>query len=386
MRAFSLNYWAINLGFGVSAAGRRVHRRGRLPAGSSSATPFTTVLCALVVFAQAARDAAAAGRPTAAAASGEAPDAVGLGTVLRDRRFMGWSACPSSSRSVFQQGSVGPRRSRWARPVFTPATTAWSPPSTASLIVALQIPVTRALRARAPRPARRGLLAARLGLRADRLRRLGRRLRAHRRRLDARRDRARARLDVGGRRPRPATARGRYQGMYTLSWSAAAFAGPLGGGLTLDHLGRGAVWAGCALVGTVAAAGYYLLLRTDPAPRPATATAAGVAAPRLRPPPRTPPLQQQLPLGLVEVARPHRAGVPYSLQSGVQIAGEVGDVDLVELRDLVDADGRAVRRQTVDLHAARARPLTTVCSMREPGAEQRTRARVAAVTAVVVRR
>jgi MFS family permease len=77
----------------------------------------------------------------------------------------------------------------------------------------------------------------------------------------------------------PATARGRYQGMNTLSWSAAAFAGPLVGGLTLDHLGRGAVWAGCALVGTVAAAGYYLLLRTDSAPRPATATAAGAATP-----------------------------------------------------------------------------------------------------------
>src|SRR3954462_1844072 len=63
----------------------------------------------------------------------------------------------------------------------------------------------------------------------------------------------------------PATARGRYQGMYTLSWSAAAFAGPLVGGLTLDHLGRAAVWAGCAAVGTAAAAGYHLLLRVRPA-------------------------------------------------------------------------------------------------------------------------
>jgi MFS family permease len=74
----------------------------------------------------------------------------------------------------------------------------------------------------------------------------------------------------------PATARGRYQGMYTLAWSGAAFAGPLSGGLVYDHLGRDAVWACCALVGTVAAAGYYALLRVRPAP-----SAQDVRAPRL---------------------------------------------------------------------------------------------------------
>ena len=63
----------------------------------------------------------------------------------------------------------------------------------------------------------------------------------------------------------PVHGRGRYQGMYTLSWSVAAFAGPLVGGLTLDHLGRDAVWAGCAVVGTIAGAGYCLLLRPRPA-------------------------------------------------------------------------------------------------------------------------
>jgi MFS family permease len=73
----------------------------------------------------------------------------------------------------------------------------------------------------------------------------------------------------------PATARGRYQGMYSVAWSGSAFAGPLVGGLTLDHLGRGAVWSGCALLGTVAALGYYVLLRTRPAP---------ASLPRTRPP------------------------------------------------------------------------------------------------------
>jgi hypothetical protein len=60
--------------------------------------------------------------------------------------------------------------------------------------------------------------------------------------------------------------------MYTLSWSAAAFAGPLVGGVTLDRLGRDAVWFGCAVVGSLAGAGYYLLLRGRPAAAAVTAT------------------------------------------------------------------------------------------------------------------
>ena len=74
----------------------------------------------------------------------------------------------------------------------------------------------------------------------------------------------------------PVTARGRYQGMYSLAWSGAAFAGPLAGGLTLDHLGRAAVWWGCAIVGTAAGAGYYALLRVRPqAPALLDTSAAG---------------------------------------------------------------------------------------------------------------
>lgn len=65
--------------------------------------------------------------------------------------------------------------------------------------------------------------------------------------------------------------------MYTLSWSAAAFAGPLVGGVTFDRLGRNAVWLGCAVVGTLAGAGYYLLLRSRPA-APALPAATGLKA------------------------------------------------------------------------------------------------------------
>jgi MFS family permease len=73
----------------------------------------------------------------------------------------------------------------------------------------------------------------------------------------------------------PAHARGRYQGVSTLAWAAAAFAGPLAGGLTLQYLGRTSVWVGCALLGTVTSVGYYVLLRPTAA-GPATSTVASV--------------------------------------------------------------------------------------------------------------
>ncbi|WP_399931079.1 MDR family MFS transporter [Streptomyces kanamyceticus] len=59
----------------------------------------------------------------------------------------------------------------------------------------------------------------------------------------------------------PTHARGRYQGMYALAWSAASFVGPLAGGVALDRWGNG-MWPFCAVIGAVAGAGYWALLRT----------------------------------------------------------------------------------------------------------------------------
>jgi MFS family permease len=295
VRAFALNYWAINIGFGVSAAAAGfIAAEGYLWLFLGDA--FTTVLCALVVFAKATETlgavTAAAGRPAAAGPRGKgrpggrvpvptpspvpAP-AVRMADVLRDRRFMALVGLTFLLGSVMQQGS-----STLAVDMGAHGLSARQYGLVAAIngavIVVLQLPVTRALRARdtAVLLAVGSLLlswgfgltvfAGSVGLYALTVVvwTLGEIVHAP------------ASMSVVADLA-PATARGRYQGMNTLSWSAAAFAGPLVGGLTLDHLGRGAVWAGCALVGTVAAAGYYLLLRTDPAPRPATATAAGVA-------------------------------------------------------------------------------------------------------------
>ncbi len=53
----------------------------------------------------------------------------------------------------------------------------------------------------------------------------------------------------------PLALRGRYQGMYTLAWSAAAVIGPGAGGLVLGRLGPGWLWGGCVAAGAAAALG-----------------------------------------------------------------------------------------------------------------------------------
>ena len=54
----------------------------------------------------------------------------------------------------------------------------------------------------------------------------------------------------------PPTARGRYQGVFGMSWGAASAVGPLAGGAIVAHAGAGALWAACLGVGLITAAGY----------------------------------------------------------------------------------------------------------------------------------
>jgi MFS family permease len=51
-------------------------------------------------------------------------------------------------------------------------------------------------------------------------------------------------------------ARGRYQGVFTMSWGMASFAGPLVGPRILEAAGPGVLWGGCLVVGAIAAAGF----------------------------------------------------------------------------------------------------------------------------------
>jgi MFS family permease len=52
----------------------------------------------------------------------------------------------------------------------------------------------------------------------------------------------------------PPDMRGRYQGVFSLSWSAAAFVAPVLGGAVLENFGSAPLWLGCFAVSVLAAA------------------------------------------------------------------------------------------------------------------------------------
>lgn len=52
----------------------------------------------------------------------------------------------------------------------------------------------------------------------------------------------------------PAALRGRYQGVFSLSWSVAGFTAPIAGGYLQEHAGNTALWLLCAALGLVVAA------------------------------------------------------------------------------------------------------------------------------------
>ncbi|MEU1022186.1 MFS transporter [Streptomyces sp. NPDC005904] len=255
VRAFSLNYWAINLGFAVSSAGAGFIASYSYRAGFLIEAAMTMV-CAVVVFLKLPES-----RPVRTALEKAAEPVVGLGTVLRDGRFMGVVGLSFLVALIFQQGSVGLPVAMGAAG-FTPADYGLAIAVNGVLIVALQIPVTRFIEHRDPRrllvissvvagygfgltafagsvgvfaltvcvwtlaeivnaPTQTGLVVA----------------------------------------LSPTHGRGRYQGMYTMSWAVAGLVAPLMSGFMIDRFGAPWLWAACAVLGTGAAVGYWVLMR-----------------------------------------------------------------------------------------------------------------------------
>ncbi|WP_377270619.1 MDR family MFS transporter [Peterkaempfera sp. SMS 1(5)a] len=281
VRAFSLNYWAINIGFGVSAAvAGLVAAHGYLLLFLADAA--ATLLCALVVFARVPETRPEVGR-TAGAADGVRPaqgstgrTRTGLGRVLSDGPFMALVGLTFLVALVSQQGSTTLAVDMGAAGL---STTQYGLVIGLNglLIVLLQIPVTRltAHRSRAALLVTAALLTGwGFGLTAL----------AHSAAFYAM---TVAVWTIGEiiQAPTtmalvaelsPAEARGRYQGVYSLSWSGASFLAPAVGGFLLDRAGGGAVWGSCAVLGTLAAVGYGLLVGSRPA---ASSTVAAGAAP-----------------------------------------------------------------------------------------------------------
>ncbi|WP_405472082.1 MDR family MFS transporter [Streptomyces canus] len=254
VRAFSLNYWAINLGFAVSSMAAGFIAEYSYLAGFLIEAAMTAV-CAVLVFLKLPESRPAAPRTT------RASEDVGLGTVLRDRRFMSVVGLSFLVAVIFQQGSIG-LPVAMGEAGFTPADYGLAIALNGVLIVALQIPVTRFIQDRDPQ---RLLVVSSLlagygfGLTAFAgsvglfaltvcVWTLGEMINAP----------TQTGLVV---RLSPAHGRGRYQGMYTLSWSVAALVAPLMSGFVIDRFGAEWLWGLCAVVGTVAAVGYAALMR-----------------------------------------------------------------------------------------------------------------------------
>lgn len=258
VRAFSLNYWAINLGFAVSSMAAGFIAEFSYVAGFLIEAGMTAV-CAVVVFLKLPES-----RPERTAKQREAEAGIGLGTVLRDGRYMGVVGLSFLVALVFQQGSVGLPVAMGAAG-FTPADYGFAIAVNGILIVALQIPLTRFIADRDPRRllvvssvlAGYGFgltaFAGSVGLFALTVCvwTLGEMINAP----------TQTGLVV---RLSPVHGRGRYQGVYTLSWSLAALIAPLMSGVVIDHFGAGWLWGLCAVVGTLAAVGYGVLMRRMP--------------------------------------------------------------------------------------------------------------------------
>ncbi|MEU0335714.1 MFS transporter [Streptomyces sp. NPDC006193] len=265
VRAFSLNYWAINLGFAVSSMAAGFIAEVSYRAGFLIEAGMT-LACAVVVFAKLPES-----RPTPAARRAEAH--VGLGTVLRDGRYMAVVGLSFLVALVFQQGSAG-LPVAMGRAGFSPADYGLAVAVNGVLIVALQIPVTRFIEHRDPRT----LLVA-----SSLLAGYGFGLTAFAGSVGAfmltvcvwtLAEIVSAPTQTGlVVRLSPVHGRGRYQGVYTLSWSVAALVAPLMSGVVIDRLGAGWLWGMCAVVGTAAGLGYGALMRRLPAERPAPAPA-----------------------------------------------------------------------------------------------------------------
>ncbi|MFI5620381.1 MDR family MFS transporter [Streptomyces sp. NPDC051567] len=258
VRAFALNYWAINLGFAVSSMAAGLIAEYSYLAGFLGEAVLT-LACAVLVFIKLPES-----RPVRSAAEkavDESGTGAGLGTVLRDRRFMSVVGLSFLIALIFTQGSVGLPVAMGSAG-FSPGEYGMVIAVNGLLIVVLQIPVTRFVEHRDPR---------RLLVISSLLAGYGFALTAFAGPLWAYAltvcvwslaEIVHSPIQMGlVVRLSPVHGRGRYQGMYTMSWAVASLVAPLMAGIVIDRHGAVWLWGTTGVLGTVAALGYWLLMR-----------------------------------------------------------------------------------------------------------------------------
>ncbi|MFI9269535.1 MDR family MFS transporter [Kitasatospora sp. NPDC052896] len=281
VRAYALNYWAVNIGFGVSAAvAGLVAEHGYLTLFVADA--LSTLLCAVVVFGRIPESRPAEGPATAS--SEPAERRVGLRTVFRDRGFMLLVGVTFLLALVYQQGSTtlavgmseaGLSTARYGLVIGL----------NGLLIVVLQIPVTRLVKHHdRTRLLVAGALLTGWGFGLTAFAGASALCYAASVAVWTVGEIVQAPASMGlVAELSPAGARGRYQGVFSLAWSGASFLGPAAGGFLLQHTGGRTVWGACAVLGTLAAIGYLALGRVarpvSPAAAAPAATPAGAPAP-----------------------------------------------------------------------------------------------------------
>ncbi|MET9292064.1 MFS transporter [Streptomyces sp. NPDC003077] len=259
IRAYALNYWALNMGFAISAtAAGLIAAHGYLALFLIESA--MVLACALLIFFKLPESRPEPGQGEEADGD-RGPERVSMLTVVRDGRFMTVVGLAFLLALILQQSSV-------ALPVVMGqdglSSTQYGLVAAVNgaLIVLIQIPVTRFIEHRSPAMLLVGsalLTGYGFGLTAFAgsvalyavtvaVWTLGEIINSP----------TQMGLVV---RLSPTHGRGRYQGMFALSWTVASLVAPLISGTVIDRFGSDTLWAGCAVAGTVTALGYAVLLR-----------------------------------------------------------------------------------------------------------------------------
>jgi MFS family permease len=243
VRAFSLNYWAVNIGFALASAGAGLlAERGYLLLFFGNA--LSVLACALLIYLKVPETRPAA--PIEAPARHGRAGRHGMAPVLRDGRFMAAVGLTFLLAMVLMQYTTSLPVSMGLNG-FSSVDYGLAISMNGLVVVLATIPLTRAIKRRNPLDV---LVVAALlsgwgfGLTALAdsvplyiatvcIWTVGEILNSP------------TSMAVVAALS-PAHARARYQGMHTFAWSAATFAGPLLGGLAIDHLGDDALWYACA--------------------------------------------------------------------------------------------------------------------------------------------
>ena len=248
VRAFSLNYWAINLGFAIAPVlGGLLAQSGYLSLFLVDAA--TTLVFGVLVFLRVPETHPTLGAPRSTTAGS-------MADVLRDRVFLSFVLLTFGFAVVFMQhlstlpvqmGDDGLSPSQYGTIIAL----------NGALIVIVTVPLTRWLQ-RYPRSRVLAVSSAFLGLG------FGATMWASTPVEFATTVVVWTIGEVIGAAVAPAIVadlsppalRGRYQGVFGFSFAAAALVAPLLGGAVYDRLGSATLWTGCAVLAFVTAAGH----------------------------------------------------------------------------------------------------------------------------------